>query len=141
MTKERGRGIPKDSPGKRTPLTAKSSPRFIKTPEPGRNSHSGRPRGPRPWENDLRRLYVLEGLAVREVAARLGVSKDLVHRALKELGIERRSCLRRSGVTNADPARILSEVIDRGAEGAAEALGVSRRTMFYHLKRIRGGCK
>ncbi|MCJ7565212.1 MAG: hypothetical protein MUP52_11560 [Candidatus Aminicenantes bacterium] len=46
------------------------------------------PAGPPPSRADLARLYVKEGRSVRDVAAALGCSKDMIHRALNELGVE-----------------------------------------------------
>jgi len=51
---------------------------------------AGRPRGSRPKLGDLRRLYVKQGLSLRETARNLGFTKDVIARALKEAGIKRR---------------------------------------------------
>lgn len=44
----------------------------------------------RPLEDVLRELYVDEGLTVKQVAARLGVSSASISRWMSELGIEAR---------------------------------------------------
>ena len=41
------------------------------------------PAGPAPSKADLVQLYVKEDRSVRDVAAALGCSKDMVHRALR----------------------------------------------------------
>lgn len=49
----------------------------------------GRPTIPRPPRAAMIRLYLREGLAIRDIAARLNTSKDTVARTLKEHGITR----------------------------------------------------
>lgn len=45
----------------------------------------GRPlAGPAPPKTDLVKLYIREGMSVREVAAALGCSKDIVYRSLRK---------------------------------------------------------
>jgi len=47
--------------------------------------------GKKPGKAELKRLYIKESKSIRKVADVLGCSKDMVYRALKECGIERRS--------------------------------------------------
>ena len=51
----------------------------------------GRPAfGKKPDKKSLKRLYVEESKSIREVTEVLRCSKDMVYRALKEYGIERK---------------------------------------------------
>jgi predicted DNA-binding protein (UPF0251 family) len=92
-------------------------------------SKAGRPAKPRPARADLRRLYVEEGRALREVAAALGVSKDLVARALKEYGLKRRAGVKRSRLRLQDLADIRGKIETLGYARAAAALGVDVSTL------------
>lgn len=89
----------------------------------------GRPAKPRPTRSELARLYVVEGRAVRDVAAVLRVSKDLVSRALKEYGLKRRPNAKRSKLRAYDPGAIRGKVKALGFPGAALALGVDVSTL------------
>jgi hypothetical protein len=97
------------------------------------------PSGPPPGKGELIKLYVKEGRAVRDVAAALGCSKDAVHRALKKFGIEVRPPAKRSRLWKVDRARLFSDLIEKGVEGTATAAGVSKRTLQYHLAKLRKG--
>lgn len=92
-------------------------------------ARGGRPAKPRPTRSELARLYVVEGRAVRDVATVLGVSKDLVSRALAEYGLKRRPNVKRSKLRAHDPGAILGKVETLGFLGAAEALGVDASTL------------
>lgn len=90
--------------------------------------------GAKPAKADLQRLYAREGKTVRDIAAALGCSKDMVHRALKEYGIEARSVARRSRLQEIPLAKIEAEVRALGLRGAARALGVDHSTLAQHLR-------
>ncbi len=93
------------------------------------NNKAGRPAKPRPTRGELARLYVVEGRAVRDVAAVLGCSKDLIYRALAEYGLKRRPNAKRSKLRAHDPGVIRGKVETLGFLGAAEALGVDASTL------------
>jgi transposase len=86
-------------------------------------SKAGRPTKPRPARADLARLYA-EGLSIREAAESLGVSKDLVARALKEYGLKRRPGVKRSRLRLQDLADIRGKIEALGYARAAVVLGV-----------------
>lgn len=90
---------------------------------------TGRPSKPRPGRVDLARLYVVEGRAVRDVAAALGVSKDIIYRALKEYKLKRRPNAKRSKLRTQDLGIIRGKVKALGYAGAAVALGVHVTTL------------
>jgi len=48
-------------------------------------------KGPKPSKSDLKRLYIKESRSVRNIAELLECSKDMVYRALREYGIQRRT--------------------------------------------------
>jgi len=95
------------------------------------------PAGPAPSKADLVKLYVREGRSVRDVAAGLGCSKDMVHRGLRKYGIEVRTSARRSALEKAEPSRLYSDLIEKGVEGTAAGLGVTKRTLQYFLAKKR----
>lgn len=47
----------------------------------------GRPKKPRPPKDKLIELYVNQGYGLRKTGIKLGTSKDMIKRALKEYGI------------------------------------------------------
>jgi len=87
------------------------------------------------------RLYVVEELAVRDVAARLRIPEANVRRRMKAAGIKARSNARRSGIERVDHGALFSDIILLGVEGAAVKHGVSRRTLTYHIARLRREAK
>jgi len=92
------------------------------------------PVGPAPLRADLVKLYVKEGRAVREVAAALGCSKDMVHRALRKYGIEARSNASRSKLLRYSLTDLKAAVKTKGIRGAARDLGIDEGTLRHHLK-------
>jgi len=61
----------------------------------------------------------------------------MVHRVLRKYGIAIRPPTKRSRLRTADPARLFSDLAEKGVKGAAASAGVSKRTLQYHLARIR----
>ena len=129
----------KDKAGNATRAGADSSPRKYRR-RPGRviligearrmkATKTGRPAKPRPGRVDLARLYVVEGRAVRDVAAALGVSKDIVYRALKEYGLKRRPNAKRSKLRPQSLGVIRGKIEALGYTRAAVALGVNVTTL------------
>jgi hypothetical protein len=96
------------------------------------------PAGPAQSKADLVKFYVKKGRSVRDVAAVLGCSKDVVHRALTEYGIKARSNARRSMLRTICLQDLKAAVRDKGLRGTASELGVDKSTLRHHLK-VRDG--
>lgn len=95
----------------------------------------GRPAtGPAPAKGQLIKLYVKGGMSVREVAAVLGCSKDMVHRALRNYGIAMRPPTRRSSLLKYSFSDLKAAVKAKGNRGAARDLGIDEGTLRHHLK-------
>ena len=95
----------------------------------------GRPvAAPPPSRVDLVKLYIKEGRSVRDVAARLGCSKDAVHRALKKYGIDARSNASRSSLLKYSLSDLKAAVREKGIRGYARELGIDEGTLRHHLK-------
>jgi len=93
------------------------------------------PAGPAPLKEDLVRLYVKEGKAIREVAVALGCSKDMVHRRLRGYGIKARAGTRRgSALLQYRLSDLKASVQEKGLRGYARELGINESTLRHHLK-------
>jgi hypothetical protein len=92
------------------------------------------PAGPAPTKYQLIELYVKQSGSVRHVAAALGCSKDMVYRALKECGINRRSKTRISRLYQYDIQLLKAGIEEKGVRGFARSVGVDASTLRYHLK-------
>ena len=92
------------------------------------------PAGPAPSKEDLVRLYVREGRAVRDVAGQLGTTKDMVHRKLKEYGIKVRSNAARSKLRTIADADLKAAIRAKGIRGTARDMGVDEGTIRHQLK-------
>ena len=92
------------------------------------------PAGPAPSKADLVKLYVREGRAVRDVAAVLGTSKDMVHRKLKEYGIAVRPNIPRSKLRTIPIRDLKAAIRDKGIRGTARDMGVDEGTIRHYLK-------
>lgn len=97
-------------------------------PRPARGSVA------KPARADLQRLYVREGKTIREIAAVLGCSRDMVHRALAECGIQARPVARRSRLQDVPLDKLEAEIDAQGLRGAARAFGVDHSTLAQHVK-------
>ena len=95
------------------------------------------PAGPAPSKEDLVRLYVREGRAIRDVAADLGTTKDAVHRALKRFGINARSNAARSKLRTIADRDLKAAIRAKGIRGTARDMGVDEGTIRHQLK-VRG---
>jgi len=91
------------------------------------------PVGPPPSRADLIKIYVKESRSVRNVAAVLGCSKDLVHRAPRKYEIEARSNASRSKLLEYSLTDLKPEVKTKGIRGAARDLGIGEGTLRHHL--------
>ena len=87
------------------------------------------------------RLYVVEELAVRDVAARLRIPEANVRRRMKAAGIEARPNVSRSGLRRVDQGRLFSDVILLGVEGAAVKRKVTKRALQYYIAGLRREAK
>lgn len=96
------------------------------------------PLGKTPSRAILVRLYVKEGRAIRDVAAAVGCSRDMIHRALKEYGIAVRSKAKRSRLRDVNLALILADIKTKGIVATAKALNVDPATLRHHV-RVRQG--
>jgi transposase-like protein len=75
------------------------------------------PVGPTPGKGQLVKLYVKEGRSVRDVAAALGCSKDMVHRALRKYGIKARPSASRSSLLKYSLYEFRSDVKEKRFAG------------------------
>jgi len=99
----------------------------------------GRPPAcPAPSKADLVKLYIKEVRSVRDVAAALGCSKDMVNRALKKYGIAARSNASRSRLRIIPLQDLKTAIREKGLRGTARSLGVDHSTLRHHLK-VRSG--
>ena len=96
------------------------------------------PAGPAPSKADLVKLYIRESRSIRDVAAALGCSKDIVHRSLKQYGISVRSNASRSRLRTISLQGLEAAVREKGISGTARDMGVDRATLRHHLKVRRG---
>lgn len=95
----------------------------------------GRPSlGPAPSKADLVQLYVKEERSVRDVAAALGCSKDMVSRALKSYKIDARPNIKRSGLRKHGKKSLKSASKKKGIRGVARELGVNPSTLSRFLR-------
>ena len=90
----------------------------------------GRPAiGKMPDKENLKRLYIKESKSIRQVAEVMRCSKDMVHRALREHGIEPRERLKRSKLRSHDLNWLKTEIGAKGVKQVAEELGVGVTTL------------
>ena len=106
----------------------------IDTSKPSKRGPGRPPSGMAPSKKDLLRLYVREGKPIREVAEALGVSKDMVYRALKSHGIEARTNVKRSGLRKHSMKVLKEEVQKKGVRGMARGLEVSHSALSRFLR-------
>ena len=93
-----------------------------------RHERPGRPAGVHPDAGEVGRLYMEKGLSIRDTAARLGVTKDMVYRVIHEVHIPSRPRVRFK-LANADPAHVFALLAEYGVIKTAARLGVSRSTI------------
>jgi excisionase family DNA binding protein len=91
------------------------------------------PSGKAPSKKVLLRLYVEEGKSIRDIAEALGVSKDIVCRALKAHGIEARTTVKGLAPSKKDLVRLYASG-GKSIREVAEALGVSKDMVYRALK-------
>lgn len=93
-----------------------------------------------PNDEELRRLYIEEGLSLNEVAARVGYGRSTVARHLTALGVELRSKGRPRGAMQVfvDEKRLrqLYEREGMGVHAVADELQVSWSVVVHALDRL-----
>lgn len=101
----------------------------------------GKPRKPggSPDRKALKRLYVVQGLSVREIASRLGLHPGTVHYWLKKRGIETRTRAKRSCLGRLKLSTLEAGVKAQGIRGYARVLGIDESTLRHHLRVRRCG--
>jgi hypothetical protein len=101
----------------------------------GREVKRGRPPvGKAPSKAELIKLYIQEDRSVRDVAAALGCSKDMVIRTLAKLGISVRSCARRSKLRVLPLKNLQDSIKEKGIRQTAREIGVCEGTLRHHMK-------
>jgi biotin operon repressor len=95
------------------------------------------PAGPAPAKDQLVNLYVREGRSIRDIAAALGCSKDIVHKALKKYGIKVRKSAKRSRLIKLDQALLFGDIAEIGVDRTARKWSIPERTLKDYLARIR----
>ncbi|MCJ7638470.1 MAG: hypothetical protein MUO70_01055 [Euryarchaeota archaeon] len=98
----------------------------------------GRPtKGNKPSKKELLKLYVKESKPIREVAEKIGCTKDMIFRSLKEYAIETREPVKRTKLWNYDLETLEKCMKDKGTREFAREIGVSESTLRYHVKKAR----
>jgi transposase-like protein len=89
--------------------------------------------GKKPSKETLHKIYVEESRSIREIADILGCSKDMIYRALKEYGIDRRPDNKRSKLRNYDKSFLKKSVREKGITKAAKELSVNKNTLKKYI--------
>jgi len=84
------------------------------------------------------RLYVDQGLSLREIAERLGVHPGTAHYYLKRHGIEARDNAKRSALRAYRLETLEKGIREKGLRGYARELGIHENTLRHYLKRAKG---
>lgn len=88
----------------------------------------------------LHRLYIVQGLSVRDVGQHLKIGEKAVRLRLKAAGIEARKgggSWREPVLPLMDQAALFSDIVLYGVESAARRRHVTKRTLQFHLARLR----
>lgn len=105
----------------------------------GLEAKKGKPAiGKRPVKAELKKLYIKESRSIREVANIIGCSKDMVYRALKEYGIERRNHrVKRSRLQDYELAFLKKEIKYKGYNQLANELKVHNTTLRRYMEKMK----
>ena len=100
-------------------------------------------KGNKPSKKELLKLYVKESKPIREVAEKIGCTKDMIFRSLKEYAIETRGPVKGTKLWNYDLETLEKCMKDKGTREFAREIGVLESTLRYHvnlapLERIQG---
>lgn len=91
----------------------------------------------KPDRKTLKRLYEDQGLSLREIGRRLGLTFQTVHYHLEREGILRRSGTKRSRLRGTRLEVLEAGVREKGVRGYAVDLGVHENTLRNYLKKAR----
>lgn len=99
------------------------------------------PIGNKPDKGELQKLYVNEARSIREIAGLVGCTKDMVYRALGEYKIKKRerSKTKQSQLSSYPLSQLEEKIAKHGYRRAAEELGVGSSTLYFYVKRRKGG--
>jgi len=100
---------------------------------PKREAKEGRPK---PDRKTLKRLYVDQGLSIRDIAAKLALHPHTVHYHLRRYGIETRTAAKRSTLRNYRTETLERGVKEKGLRGYAQELGVHENTLRHYLRGV-----
>ena len=92
----------------------------------------------KPDKKTLTRLYVDQGLSLREIAEKLGLHQTTVHYHLKRYGIEARDNAKRSRLRTYRLETLEKGIREKGVRGYARELGIHENTLRHYLKRAKG---
>jgi len=88
----------------------------------------------KPGKKTLTRLYVTQGLSLREISERLGPHADTIHYHLKRYGIETRPQAKRSRLRKHRLESLEKGIREKGVRGYARELGIHENTLRHYLK-------
>lgn len=95
-------------------------------------------RGKKPKKTDLKRLYINEKRSIRNIAALIGCSKDMVYRALNEYKIQIRDHTeKRSQLHDYDLPTLKKEIKIKGFNQVATELGVYNMTLRRYIEKTK----
>jgi transposase len=92
----------------------------------------------KPDKKTLTRLYVDQGLSIREIATKLGLHADTIHYHLKRYEIGTRPQAKRSQLRKYRLESLEKGIKEKGVRGYAKELGIHENTLRHYLKRARG---
>jgi DNA-binding CsgD family transcriptional regulator len=92
----------------------------------------------KPDKKTLTRLYVDQGLSLREISERLGLHPDTIHYHLKRYGIEARPQAKRSQLRAYRLETLEKGIREKGVRGYAQELGIHENTLRHYLKGAKG---
>ena len=91
----------------------------------------------KPDKKTLTRLYVDQGLSVREIASRLGLHPGTIHYHLRRYEIETRPQAKRSELRKYRLETLEKGIREKGVRGYARELGIHENTLRHYLKRAK----
>jgi len=91
----------------------------------------------KPDKKTLTRLYVTQGLSLREISERLSLHPDTIHYHLKRYGIEARPQAKRSRLRKFRLNTLEKGIREKGVRGYALELGIHENTLRHYLKGAR----
>ena len=98
-----------------------------------------RGRAKKPNRGELKELYEIQGLTLREIAQRLDVHFETVRRWIKDYGIKTRSRVRHSSLERFTLSALKDGISKYGVRGFAQRLQIHESTLRQHLnKRVKG---